>query len=63
MLDKNLKPYLIEINTNPGLHMLTDIVIPHHTKAQRDLLKGFLSILFAKSKLSLITEICGNLIM
>jgi len=39
MLDEDLKPYLIEINTNPGLHMLTDIVRPHHTKAQLDLLK------------------------
>jgi len=39
MLDKEFHPYLLEVNTNPGLHMLTDVVRPHHTSAQLDLLK------------------------
>ena len=45
LLDKQLNPYLLEINTNPGLHMLTDIVRPHHKNAQVDLLKGNISLL------------------
>jgi hypothetical protein len=39
LLDHNFRPFLMEINTNPGLHMLTEIVKVHHTKAQLDLLK------------------------
>jgi len=58
MLDENLKPYLLEINTNPGLHMLTDIVRPHHRTAQLDLLKVVMDNResWENQTLSLITE-------
>lgn len=39
LIKDNFAPYLIEINTNPGLHLLTEIVKIHHTNAQLDLLK------------------------
>jgi len=39
LIDDQFNVYLIEVNTNPGLHMLTDIVRPHHTKLQLDMLK------------------------
>lgn len=39
LIGENFLPYLMEINTNPGLHLLTEIVKVHHTKAQLDLLK------------------------
>jgi len=39
LLNEHFDPFLLEINTNPGLHMLTKVVRPHHTKAQHDLLK------------------------
>jgi hypothetical protein len=42
LLDKNLKPHLLEINTNPGMHMLTKVVRPHHFKLQQDLFKVIL---------------------
>lgn len=41
-LDSNLKPHLIEINTNPGMHLLTKVVRPHHFKLQQDLFKVIL---------------------
>ena len=34
MLDKDLNAYLLEVNTNTGLHMLTDVVRPHHRRYQ-----------------------------
>jgi hypothetical protein len=63
MLDENLKPYLIEVNTNPGtiskvenideigLHLLTDVVIPHHTNAVVDILKGTFEFLPLRTNL------------
>eukprot|EP01125_Pyxidicula_operculata_P016845 TRINITY_DN5835_c0_g1_i2.p1 TRINITY_DN5835_c0_g1~~TRINITY_DN5835_c0_g1_i2.p1 ORF type:complete len:445 (+),score=60.73 TRINITY_DN5835_c0_g1_i2:1336-2670(+) len=30
LLDSEMNPWLIEINTNPGLHLLTDVVKVHH---------------------------------
>jgi len=39
MIDRYLNPWLIEVNANPGLHLNTDIVTPHHTKLQIDTLK------------------------
>ncbi|EFA76130.1 hypothetical protein PPL_10710 [Heterostelium album PN500] len=39
MLTEDLQPILIEVNTNPGLHLITDIVKVHHPNAIRDLFK------------------------
>eukprot|EP01104_Vermistella_antarctica_P009384 TRINITY_DN2413_c1_g1_i1.p1 TRINITY_DN2413_c1_g1~~TRINITY_DN2413_c1_g1_i1.p1 ORF type:complete len:527 (-),score=122.67 TRINITY_DN2413_c1_g1_i1:34-1614(-) len=39
MLDDELNPYLLEVNTNPGTHLLTDVVKKHHPVALVDLLK------------------------
>jgi hypothetical protein len=40
MLTADMKPYLLEVNTNPGLHLVTDVVRPHHRSAIEDLIKG-----------------------
>eukprot|EP01119_Soliformovum_irregulare_P016060 TRINITY_DN4618_c0_g1_i1.p1 TRINITY_DN4618_c0_g1~~TRINITY_DN4618_c0_g1_i1.p1 ORF type:complete len:440 (-),score=104.32 TRINITY_DN4618_c0_g1_i1:52-1371(-) len=42
LLDEHLNPYLLEINGNPGLHMLTDIVRPHHRNFQDNMLQVLL---------------------
>ncbi|KYQ92552.1 hypothetical protein DLAC_06543 [Tieghemostelium lacteum] len=39
LLDENMNPYLLEVNTNPGLHLLTDVVNVHHKEAVDDLFK------------------------
>jgi hypothetical protein len=39
LVDSKGNVWLLEVNTNPGLHLLTEIVRPHHTRAQLDLLK------------------------
>jgi tubulin monoglycylase TTLL3/8 len=39
MIDEQLHVSLIEVNTNPGLHMLTNIVRPHHTRLQQDMIR------------------------
>ena len=40
MLDQDLRPWLLEVNTNPGLHLLTDVVNEHHPKFVADMFKG-----------------------
>eukprot|EP01132_Coremiostelium_polycephalum_P006183 gene6183-7698_t len=39
LLDDQLNPHLLEVNTNPGLHLLTDVVKVHHKNAVDDLFK------------------------
>jgi glutathione synthase/RimK-type ligase-like ATP-grasp enzyme len=40
MLDEDLQPWLLEVNVNPGLHLLTDVVNEHHPKFVADMFKG-----------------------
>jgi len=42
LLTTKYKPYLLEINTNPGIHLLTDVVKEHHPRAVEDLFKVIL---------------------
>jgi len=42
LLTNKYKPYLLEINTNPGIHLLTDVVKEHHPRAVEDLFKVIL---------------------
>ncbi len=45
MLDEDLQPWLLEVNTNPGLHLLTDVVNEHHPKFIADMFKGMTTTL------------------
>jgi len=38
LLDSELNPWLLEINADPGLHMLTDVVNVHHRRAVEDMM-------------------------
>jgi hypothetical protein len=51
MLDQELNPYLLEININPGLHLLTDVVGDHHPQVVAGLFNGISSFLFCSPSL------------
>jgi hypothetical protein len=42
LLDEDLGPWLLEVNTDPGLHLLTDIVRVHHPQFVSSLFKVIL---------------------
>lgn len=38
LLDRDYRPWLLEVNADPGLHLLTKVVNAHHERAVKDLL-------------------------
>lgn len=40
MFDTEWNAWLLEINLNPGLHLLTDVVKVHHSNFVDDMFKG-----------------------
>lgn len=40
MIDDDLGVWLLEINQSPGIHLLTDVVNPHHLRAVESVMSG-----------------------
>ncbi len=60
MLDEELNPWLLEINTNPGLHLVTDVVNEHHPTFVKDMFKGTKQIsTFDGIEDSFVCIVCG----